>query len=283
MIQYLLPNGMRLTADVAGPIDCVPVLLLHGGGQTRGAWRESVDLLAARGYRAIALDLRGHGDSEWSPDGQYGLEIVAADIRQVLHELGQPAIVIGASFGGLVSMILLGGETPPPLLGLVLVDITQQLDDDGTRRVFEFMRGCIGGFATMEDAAEAISRYQPHRPRPDNLDGLRRNLRQCEDGRYHWHWDPRFLDNHETEERLNNNARLSAALGTIRAPILLVHGSDSDVVTADEIASFSRLLPDAEIVAIAGARHMVSGDNNDAFANAILNFIDRVVTGLDRR
>src|ERR1700736_3933590 len=93
-------SGLRLVADVVGAQDAPTLLFMHGSGQTRQSWGRALEEAAKRGYRALSLDLRGHGDSDWSPDGKYALDSFAADIRQAIMHLGVQPIVVGASLGG---------------------------------------------------------------------------------------------------------------------------------------------------------------------------------------
>ncbi len=133
------------------------------------------------------------------------------------------------------------------------------------------------GFASVEEAAEAVAAYLPHRPRPSSLDGLKKNLRHHPDGRWRWHWDPRFLDGPRSVnaewERVED--RLLEAAQAMSVPALLVRGGSSELVTSEAAEEFLSLAPAVEYVDVAEARHMVAGDRNDAFANAILSFMRR--------
>ena len=186
-------NGGRLIADVWGDPAAAPVVLLHGGGQTRHAWGGTGETLAAAGWRAISLDMRGHGDSDWAADGNYTIDAYVADLEAVVASLGRPTAVVGASLGGLTALVA-AGEGACSLSAVVLVDCAPRLEPDGVERIMAFMRGGLDGFATLDEAADAIASYLPHRERPRDLTGLSKNLRQHEDGRYRWHWDPRFVD-----------------------------------------------------------------------------------------
>jgi pimeloyl-ACP methyl ester carboxylesterase len=137
-----------------------PVLLLHGGGQTRHSWARTARRLAQAGWHAVALDQRGHGDSAWVADGAYAFPDFAADAaavaRQIAQEQGERPAVIGASLGGIAALLALGeaGERPP-FTGLVLVDIVPQMDPRGVDRVQGFMRErAVEGFAAVEEAAD---------------------------------------------------------------------------------------------------------------------------------
>lgn len=267
-------DGIALAADVAGPSGGQPVILLHGGGQTRGSWRNAVSALARAGYRAIAVDQRGHGESAWSADGDYLLDRFGDDLRRVIDGLDSPPILVGASLGGLASLLAAGEAPQAEVAGIVLVDIVPWMEKKGGEQVVGFMRGTDSGFDTLDEAADAIAAYLPHRPRPDRLDGLSRNLRQRADGRWYWHWDPAFVRPNAKWDMDDINRRLSAAAQAVNSPLMLVHGTASEIVSDAGAARFREMLPDAQVVPIAGAHHMVAGDDNDAFLGALLTFLD---------
>lgn len=273
-IQLEGADGIALAADVAGPLDGQPVILLHGGGQTRGSWRNAVAALARAGYRAIAVDQRGHGESAWSEDGDYLLDRFGEDLRCVIDSLDRRPILVGASLGGLASLLAAGEAPQADVAGIVLVDIVPWMEKKGGEQVVGFMRGTDSGFDTLDDAADAIAAYLPHRPRPDRLDGLSRNLRQRADGRWYWHWDPAFVRPNAKWDMDDINRRLSAAAQAVRSPLLLVHGTASEIVSEAGAARLRAMLPQAQVVPIAGAHHMVAGDDNDAFLGALLTFLD---------
>jgi len=271
----------RLVADVYGEEGPV-VLLLHGGGQTRHAWRSTTQSLAHAGWVAYALDQRGHGDSAWVPDGAYAASDFAADAKAVAvalkaHGGGRPPAVVGASLGGIAALLAegsVGKDDDPPFSALALVDITPRVDISGVARVQGFMRAHADeGFASIAEAAEAVAQYLPHRPRPRSHDGLKKNLRLYPDGRWRWHWDPRFIDGPRPIGRDGIEAALVAAAKRITMPTLLVRGASSEIVQETHARDFLDLVPHATYVDVAGARHMVAGDRNDRFSAAILDFL----------
>ncbi len=136
------------------------------------------------------------------------------------------------------------------------------------------------GFGSLEDAADAVAAYVPHRPRPRNLDGLRKNLR-LQDGRWFWHWDPAFMgsptDQAVQRDQLIDPARLGAAASSLRLPTLLVRGGESDVLSVGDAVRFLELVPHAEFASIAGAHHMVAGDDNAVFEDVLGDFLERRV------
>jgi pimeloyl-ACP methyl ester carboxylesterase len=269
-------SGLQMVADAAGPTHAPTMLFLHGGGQTRQSWGRAVEEAAGRGFRAISLDLRGHGDSDWSPDGQYGMEHFAADVRQAIQHLGVEPILVGASLGGIVGMMI-AASPPPPLRALVLVDVTPRIEMSGAKEIMEFMGSATNGFASLEEAADAVSAYLPHRPRPKDTSGLKRNLR-LRDGRYYWHWDPVFgQGGPDAAAKLEEPNPLVAAARGINVPTLLIRGGRSRIVSEAGVREFLELVPHAEYVDIADAHHMVAGDANDAFNEAVFTFVDKQV------
>ena len=272
-------DGVTLIADARGDSANPPVVLLHGGGQTRHAWRDTAADLAAVGWYAVTVDLRGHGESGWSPDGQYRLDQLAGDVVRIAEHLGGPPVLVGASLGGNASLAALG-DRPGLALALVLVDVSPFVRPDGALRVRKFMAARPDGFASVEEAAETVAAYLPHRPRPNNLHGLRRNLRLV-DGRYHWHWDPAFLraaeDHGAGHDRLTDPARLHDAARSLQVPTLLIRGGNSDVVGPEDARQFLRLVPHAEYGQISGAHHMVAGDDNRQFGALLEDFLKRRV------
>jgi len=269
-------DGLGLVGDVRGDDDGDTVLLLHGGGQTRHAWGGAADALADAGCRAISLDQRGHGDSQWAPDGNYGVSTYARDLSAVLAQIGRPTAVVGASLGGLAAMMSQGRFRDGGATALVFVDVTHRLQPAGVERIVEFMRAKPDGFASLEEAADLVAGYLTHRPRPKDTKGLEKNLRLGEDGRYRWHWDPMFLERGPGAEFKTREDYLSSmrdAVSALSVPILLVRGALSDIVSEEAAQEFLRLAPHAEFVDVGGAAHMVAGDRNDAFTGAVVDFL----------
>ena len=271
-VVFTANDGVRLVGETRGPDGGPLVLLLHGGGQTRHAWTSIANRLADEGYRVVTYDARGHGDSDWSPDGNYALPRHGLDLLGVLHALGKPAMLVGASMGGTSSLIA-ASDAPAVARALILVDIVPGFAADGVQRVRDFMTANPEGFASLEEAAAAVSAYNPNR-KTGNPAGLMRNLREGADGRLHWHWDPRVIGETPTAE---TSKMLAARLHSLpeSLPILLVAGANSDVVDERAMDTFREQAPHAEIVSVARAGHMVAGDRNDAFGDAISLFLKR--------
>ena len=265
--------GVTIVADAAGPHAAPPILFLHGGGQTRQSWGKAIAEAARRGYRAVSIDLRGHGDSAWSPDGRYSMDEFTADARAVIRALGRPPALVGASLGGLASL-LVAGSPPPPVAALVLVDVAARIEPEGAREIGAFMASAPNGFASLEEAADAVAAYLPHRPRPKDSSGLMKNLRLRDDGRLHWHWDPAFIRG-LPDETPRDSTPFEMAAARLTVPTLLIRGGLSRVVSREGAQAFLKLAPHAELVDVADADHMVAGDANDRFNSAVFDFLAR--------
>jgi non-heme chloroperoxidase len=227
------------------------------------------------------VDLRGHGDSDWASDGNYSLKAFADDIHTIAASFKRPPLLVGASLGGIISLIL-AGEKATPMRALVLVDVAPEVEESGVKRIIAFMQRYHEGFETLAAAAEAIHNYLPHRSRPRSLNGLKKNLRQGANGRYYWRWDPRFLTNFEHDISWKGE-RLSAAARRLHIPVLLVRGVLSDVVSPATAKEFLKLVPHAQHVDLAAAGHMIAGDTNDAFTQVILEFFNRLIVTEKKR
>lgn len=268
-------GGVTIAGDCWGDANGPLVLLQHGGGQTRHAWKGAGEQLGAAGYYAVAFDARGHGDSTWAPDGDYGQDVMVRDLAQVVAALGnRRAVLVGASMGGGTSLVA-AGEGHVDATALVLVDTAPRIEPEGIGKIQAFMHQRPEGFNSLDEIADAIASYQPHRKRPRNLAGLAKNVRLGENGKYHWHWDPRFRPTrHDMAKRQD---RLEACAGKLRLPTLLVRGALSDVLSEEGAQEFCELCPHAEYVNVTRASHMVAGDRNDIFGNAVIEFLLRVV------
>ena len=275
MIRFHGHGGVTLAADEAGPADGPSVIFLHGGGQTRHSWGTALDAASARGLHAITVDLRGHGDSDWAPDGDYRIDAHVGDIRAIVATLPDPPVLVGASLGGLASLLTVGESPAPIARGLVLVDVVPQIEMEGAKEIRGFMTGNPDGFATVEDAADAVATYLPHRKRPSDPTGLMKNLRRHADGRLYWHWDPAMLEDIKGLDPADREARFTRAATRVRAPTLLIRGGMSRIVSMDGVAAFQSAIPHSEFINIEQADHMVAGDANDAFNAPLLDFLDR--------
>jgi flavin reductase (DIM6/NTAB) family NADH-FMN oxidoreductase RutF/pimeloyl-ACP methyl ester carboxylesterase len=236
-IQYQGFAGVQLVADSYGAIDDPVVLLLHGGGQTRAAWAEPAAALAATGRYVIALDLRGHGESERPGDGRYDLDAYVGDVRAVLAELGSRPVIVAASLGGWVATAVIGENGGEHLAtGLVLVDAPPRMSSTGTERMAASLRR-----AAASGALE---------------------------------WDPRILDSIDMSAL---EVRLMDAAARVVVPTLLIRGERSPLASKEAMMDLAGRIKDVEAVEVADAGHLVAVDQADAFNALLLDFLERRV------
>lgn len=277
-VEYVGVDGITLVADEwnhASPVtaDRPTILMLHGGGQNRFSWKNTGQILADRGFHVIAVDTRGHGDSDRAPGADYALESLTGDVLHIIESTGTAVAVIGASMGGLTGIMAAEEAGPDTVTKLVLVDVVPRFEKSGSARIREFMFNHVHGFDSLEEAAEAVAAYLPHRIRPRSPEGLKKNLRM-RDGRWYWHWDPAFLTKPQDDpfERVD---KMEKAAMRLQIPILLIRGKLSDVVSNEGVQDFLTKVPRAEFVELSEAGHTAAGDDNDAFSAVVVDFVTR--------
>ena len=283
IINFVGGEGNKLVAtayDSGEPAIGPPALFMHGGGQTRHSWNGAAEKLARLNVPSISVDARGHGDSAWVESRNYSFlhyrDDMIALVREIAKIHGKPPILIGASMGGLAGMLTVEKEGSALFSALVFVDVTPSMTETGVSKILGFMSEKMrDGFAHVEEAADAIARYLPNRPRPKTLDGLRKNLRRRDDGRLYWHWDPSFLEGPApiNSGKEGDDQLLISGCRKISVPTLLVRGSQSELVTREAVNEFLELVPHAKTVDVGNAGHMVAGDKNDIFASSVIKFL----------
>ena len=271
-------DGLVLVADewnrgAAAASQRPTILMLHGGGQNRHSWKNTGQVLADDGFHVVALDARGHGDSDRAPDAEYSVDSLCADVLSVLDQIGRPVALIGASMGGLTGILAASKAGPQKVTKLVLVDVVPRFEKTGSARIRDFMFSGINGFESLDEAADAVAAYLPYRKRPRSPEGLKKNLR-WRDGRWYWHWDPAFLTKPQDDPFVRIE-RIEQAAIDLKIPILLIRGRLSDVVTTEGVKDFLAKVPNAEFVELADAGHTAAGDDNDAFTDAVVQFVER--------
>lgn len=272
--EFPTSDGLTLVGDVGGPDGAPLVLLMHGGGQTRHSWAGAMRALVAAGYRVANLDARGHGESDWSDAKAYTIHDRIKDVHAVVDGCGVPFALVGASMGGLTSIHAIGEGLNPA--ALVLVDIVPDMEPAGVDRIVGFMNAHHHGFASLDEAADAVAAYYPERPRPKDPSGLMKNLRRRDDGRLYWHWDPVMFGVEDPSKFREPLQRSTVKLGhRPEVAVLVVHGKLSDIVSDASIAAFKAKVPHAESEDVSGAGHMVAGDKNDAFNSAVIGFLQQ--------
>jgi esterase len=254
--------------------DGAVVLFLHGGGLTAHTW-DVVCLALRADYHCLALDQRGHGETAWSDDLDYGIEAHADDIAAFADELGlERFVLVGQSLGGMASM-LYAGRNPGRLAALVLVDVGPEVRLEGANRVADFVMA-PAELDSVEEFVELARSFNPRRdPRLLRI-SLLHNLRQLPDGRWTWKYDRRHLSREGFRELTTRLAELRDDLRRITCPALVVRGASSDVFSDEDAAHAAGLLADGRWVRIEGAGHTVQGDNPKALANEVRGFLREI-------
>lgn len=262
-------DGLMLAGDAYGDAQAPPVLFFHGGGQSRRSWRGAARAVGEAGYRGVSIDLRGHGESDWSPSGDYPVAAFGRDVESLVKHFGRRVALVGASRGG--QSALIGGSRHPHDVALVmLADVAPMIDDSGVEEIRGFFRASADGFASVEEAADALHDHLGQ-PRVADPSGLRKALR-TDGGRLFWQWDPmtcapEFLHPPEEEDALVEAAR------RIACPVVLVRAELSSIVSDQSVALFRQLAPQLEVETAHGVGHMFTGDQNDAFARSLLRHL----------
>jgi pimeloyl-ACP methyl ester carboxylesterase len=246
------------------------VVFLHGGLLTAHTW-DLVCLALRDRYRCLALDLRGHGDTDWAPDGNYDLDEFVADIDAFLTELGleEPALV-GQSLGALAALAFTAHD-PGRASALVLVDIGARVRIQGANDLRGFATASAGP-RTLDELIELSVGFNPRR-HPALLErSLLHNLRAVDDGRYVWKYDgsglaARFERTRAAADTIPDLAR------RVSCPTLVVRGGESALVEENSARDLAALLPHGRLVTIAGAGHNVQGDEARALATELREFL----------
>jgi len=245
-----------------------PLLLLHGGAQTAHSWDEVAPDLA-RDHHVLALDQRGHGDTDWAPDGRYRREDFVGDVRRFLDDREWPAAtIIALSLGGL-NAIAFAATHPERVTGLIVVDVTPTINEAGGKAIAAQLG--MREFASFEEAVARAQAFNPLRSAENIRTRLGHALRQTADGRWAYKFDPGIGSGGlETDfERLWEQVR------QIRCPTLLVRGAQSAILSREAAARFVRELPGSTVVELPGAGHSVMGDNPSGFLAAVRPFFVR--------
>ncbi|WP_372018612.1 alpha/beta fold hydrolase [Pseudoxanthomonas sp. 10H] len=274
---HLQGAGLMLAASRHAPPGqaiAPSVLYAHGFGQTRRAWAATAQALAGHGHAGLAYDARGHGGSDRNAEGEpYTGHQFTDDLIVLAGEMPRPPVLVAASMGGLFGL-LAESRWPGLFRAMVLVDITPRWETAGVQRILGFMTAFPDGFGSLEQAADSIAAYLPHRRREGGRspDSLRELLRQGPDGRWRWHWDPRLVDELARDSEQHQDDIATATRG-VRCPLLLVSGGRSDLVSERTVADFLELAPHAHHVQLADATHMLAGDDNDRFTATVLEYL----------
>jgi pimeloyl-ACP methyl ester carboxylesterase len=264
VLQVTAADGNRVAAESLGDGQ-LTVVVLPGGGQDRSRWGAVATSLAGRGMRVVVVDLRGHGDSDRSSTGSYELEDYAGDVRAVLHRIDTPVTLIGHSMGGRVALLM--SPDDPRVGRLVLIDSSPDMRPDGPTN--RFLRDTSSGFDSVEEACE---RMEAHHERSMDRGSIVDELRQGDDERFYWHWDPAILDRVIAEGTAETD-RLCLAATRLRIPTMLVRTEFSQFVDDDAEERLRSLVPQLQVVSLPGTHHHRPWARADELAMLLQRFV----------
>jgi esterase len=261
-------DGLRFHYLDWGTVGEPPMLLLHGGAQTAHSWDEVAPDFA-RDHHVLALDQRGHGDTDWAPDGKYRRDDFVTDIRAFLDDRDWSApIIVALSLGGLNAMAF-AARHPDRITGLVVVDVAPTISSAGGQAIAAQLG--VREFASFEEAVERAHGFNPRRSLENIRTRLHHSLRQTAEGRWTYKFDTRI----GSGGLESDFERLWDAVRDIRCPTLLVRGAQSAILARETAARFLRELPGSAVVEVPGAGHSVMGDNPTGFVSAVRPFLAR--------
>lgn len=271
-------NGLKLAYQEWGNQSSPPIVMLHGFGVSGHMFDEFAERMQDR-YWLLALDQRGHGDSDWAEDGDYSRDAFVEDLEGFRTALGiDNFVLIGHSMGGLNAVAYVN-RYPGHVRALVLVDVGPEASREGVDNIVRFTRG--PDELEFEEFVQMAHRFNPRRTLENIRERMRHRLKPTESGKWTWKFDRRFR---EPGSNLNIGWKLSPdelwqLFRNITVPTLLIRGAESDVLSPEVAERCVHEMPAARLVTIPGAGHSVPGDNPDAFTEAVATFLAEVERG----
>ena len=270
--RYVEANGMRFHYLDWGSPEKPPAVLLHGFAQTGHSW-DFVALGLCDRFHVIALDQRGHGDSDWAPDGDYSPEAAQQDLHAIVEALGlSDFLLIGLSMGGRNSFTY-SANHPEKVRALVVVDAAPENKTDGTQNIRRFVQQ-DDELDSIDAFVERVRSYNPRRPVEQIRGSILHNLKQLPNGKWTWKYDKRLRS---PERRMGSDPettkRLWGYVESLRCPTLVVRGEVSDVIALETAEAFHRRIPNARLATVEKAGHLVMGDNPVGFQQAVTDFL----------
>ena len=260
-------GGQHLSALVWG--DGPPeIVLLHGGGQNAHTW-DTVALALAKPL--VAIDLPGHGHSDWRDDHDYSPLTSAPAVATAMRALAPGAqLLVGMSLGGMTAMRV-AAEFPELVPKLAIVDVTPGVDETKAEPIIAFLSG-PERFESFDEILDRTVQFNPTRTVSSLRRGVLHNAKELDDGSWTWRYDPVRVWK-EIERPAVAFVDLWDDVGRIKAPMLLLRGGLSGVVSDDDIAEVKRRKPDAEVVTVEGAGHSIQGDQPVELARLLDAFL----------
>lgn len=267
--KFVEANGMRLHYLDWGNPDKPKMLLLHGGAQSAHSW-DFFSLAMRDHLHIVALDQRGHGDSDWSDAGDYDTPFHVADIDAFTNAIGYDQfILMGLSMGGR-NAYSFAAEHPEKVERLIVVDVGPDTKAEGQAYIREFLEG-TETFESFDCLVERVKRFNPRRPENQIRGSLINNLKQLEDGTWTWKHDRRRGIRRDRGGEMNEAAW--AALAAVQAPTLVVRGAESYILSEQTANKMMATVANSQLVEVPNAGHLVQGDNPVAFEKVVRDFL----------
>jgi pimeloyl-ACP methyl ester carboxylesterase len=267
-------DGLRLHYLDWGRDGRRPLLFLHGGCLTAHTW-DLVCLALRADFHCLALDQRGHGDSEWSPVLDYGPDAHVRDIRGLIEQLGlEQPVLVGHSLGGLNAMVY-AAEGAEHLGGVALVDVGPDPHPGAVKRIGDFVMSDPGD-GSVEDFVARARAFNPRRDPRLLRYSLQHNLRQTPDGTLTWKYDRRRLTPEYVASLRRRFEGLRKSAETITCPVLVIRGAESDAMSDEQAAAFATALPDGRWDKVENAGHTIQGDNPRGLVRVLARFLAEI-------
>jgi esterase len=272
--HHLVVGRMRLHYLDWGTKGRHPILFLHGGGLNAHTW-DLVCLMLRNRYHCLALDQRGHGDSEWEPTADYRFDAQVADLEGFIEKLKLTRpLLVGHSMGGFAAMGY-AIRHAASMAGLVLVDIAPEISMTGSLRIRDFIKG-DRELDSVEDFVEKALKFNPMRNRQLLRRSLLHNLRQLPNGKWTWKHDPNRMPKNFENERDERRDMIKDNAQNITCPTLVLRGSRSDVLSDDNARDFAASVPHGRWLRVENAGHTIQGDNPRALLEVLDPFLAEI-------
>ena len=273
--KFVTANGMRFHYLDWGEPSNPPMLLLHGFAQTCHAW-DFVALSFSNRFRVIALDQRGHGDSDWSPNGDYSPETQQSDIHAIVEALDlNEFVLMGLSMGG-VNSFTYAANHRERVRALVIVDAAPETQTGGTDNIRTFVQQ-EDELDSLDDFVERVRKYNPRRAVEQIRGSIRHNLKELPSGKWTWKYDKLLRS---PERRMGRDPetvqRLWGYAESLKCPTLVVRGGASDVIAQDTADGLRSRIPNSRLATVENAGHLVMGDNPAGFERVVTAFFDEL-------
>jgi pimeloyl-ACP methyl ester carboxylesterase len=268
--HHVEARGLRFHYVTRGQAAAPPVLCLHGITQTAHSWDEVAEDLG-RDFRVLCLDQRGHGDSDWAPDGDYRRETQAADVAAIIEALRLPPFVLmGMSMGG-INAITFTARHPDRVKALVIVDVSPEIQSRGVENIRSFIQA-KDELDSFEEFVERAHQFNPRRSLENIRSRLSHNLKQLPNGKWTWKYD-KTLRSGERSFEASALSNLWEDVRAVRCPTLIIKGGDSDILSRESAEKLQAAIPNSRLEIVPGAGHSVMGDNPAAFVAAVRKFL----------